>query len=206
MGWLAGHVVGTAVPDDYGDDGMLPYLVKTDAIPGLPGKTISVPSDRDEICMQEVCFDPNSQLHMVKAAAPLLTGSQKPKLRFAAGDVVTCRLRNHPKDGLENWVVGTVASVWPQLPGQLKWEIDSISGEFPSIVAYKVRLSTGGWVYCHRDHHTLIRREGMQPQTRVKGISKRMEKRITEDGRREQVDHQTERRKIMPDSDSDDSD
>jgi len=198
--WLSGHVVGSAVPDD---DTLLPYLVKTDPVPGLPSKTISVPSDRDEVCTQEVCFDPESELHLVKSAATLLAGSQRPKLRFAAGDKVACRLKNDPKDGLETWVAGVVSSIWPELPGERKWQIENISGEFPSVVAYKVDFSTGGWVYCHRDHHTLIRRDGMQPQTRVKGISKRMEVRKANDGSREQVDHQTERRKRMLESDSD---
>ncbi|CAK0890483.1 unnamed protein product [Prorocentrum cordatum] len=198
--WLSGHVVGSAVPDD---DTLLPYLVKTDPVPGLPSKTISVPSDRDEVCTQEVCFDPESELHLVKSAATLLAGSQRPKLRFAAGDKVACRLKNDPKDGLETWVAGVVSSIWPELPGERKWQIENISGEFPSVVAYKVDFSTGGWVYCHRDHHALIRRDGMQPQTRVKGISKRMEVRKANDGSREQVDHQTERRKRMLESDSD---
>jgi hypothetical protein len=200
--WLPGHVVGSAVPVDSWPP-VLPYLVKTDPIPGLPSKTISVPNDKDAVCTQEVCFDPQSELHLVKAAATLLTGSQRPKLRFAVGDKVACRLRNDPKDGLESWAAGTVSSIWPGLPGELKWEMGSVSGEFPSVVAYKVDLSKGGWIFCHRDHHTLIRREGMQPQTRVKGISKRMEVRRAKDGSREQVDHQTERRKRMLDSDSD---
>lgn len=198
--WLSGHVVGSAVPDG---DRLLPYLVKTDHLPGLPSKTISVPSDRDGVCTQEVCFDPVSELHLVKAAATLLTGLQRPRLRFAAQDRVACRLKNDPKDGLERWAVGTVSCIWPQLPGELKWETGGVVGEFPSAVAYRVDLSAGGWVYCHRDHHTLIRRDGMQPQTRVKGISKRMEVRRAKDGSKEQVDHQTERSKRMLDSDSD---
>jgi hypothetical protein len=198
--WFSGHIVGTAVPDD---DGLLPYLVKTDPLPGFPSKTISVPCDEDEICIQEVCFDPQSQIHLVKSAAALLTGAQRPKLRFAAGDCVACRLKSDPKDGLETWAVGEVASIWPELPGPFEWDIDGVSGMYPNVVAYKIDLREGGWVYCHRDHHTLIRREGWQPQTRVKGASKRMEVVIAEDGTKQHVDHQTERRKVMVSLDSD---
>mmetsp|Transcript_41416 Transcript_41416/g.81869 ORF Transcript_41416/g.81869 Transcript_41416/m.81869 type:complete len:352 (+) Transcript_41416:70-1125(+) len=202
--WFSGSIVGTAVMDE---DTPLPYLVKTDPLPGLPGRTISVPSDTDEICVQEVCFDAQSELHLVKAAATLLTGSTRPKLRFAVGDKIACRLKSNPKDGLERWVSGTVSSVWPELPGPLRWDMGDVAGEYPKVVAYKVDLETGGSLYCHRDHHTLIRREGMQPQMRVKGISKRMEVRVAKDGSKESVDHQTERRKrirdLYLDSDSD---
>jgi len=200
--WLSGHVVGTAVEDE---DGVLPYLVKTDPIPGLPAKTISVPKDVDEICAQEVCFDPWTQLELVKCAATILKGDTKPKLRFAEGDKVAVRIRNAP-DGLECWISGKVAALWPKLPGDTKWAIDNISGEFPSEVAYRVDLVPQGWVFVHRDHHTLIRREGMQPKERVKGISKRIELRKNDDGSREQIDHQTERRKRMLEIADDDSD
>lgn len=198
--WFAGHIVGTAVPDD---DGLLPYLVKTEPLPGFPSKTISVPCDDDEICVQEVCFDPQSQLPLVKSAATLLTGAQRPKLRFATGDCVACRLKNDHKDGLESWAVGKVASVWHELPGPFEWDVDGVAGMYPNVVAYKIDLREGGWAYCHRDHHTLVRQEGWQPQTRVKGASKRMEVVIAEDGTKQQVDHQTERRKAMMSLDSD---
>lgn len=198
--WFSGHVVGTAVPDD---DMILPYLVKTDPTPGFPSKTISVPYDEDEVCVQEVCFDPRSEVHLVKAAAALLPGSRRPKLRFAVGDGVACRVKNDPKDGLESWAVGKVASIWPELPGPLEWKIEGVSGVYPSVVAYKIDLSNGDWVYCHRDHHSLVRREGMRPQTRVKGTSKRMEVVIAKDGTRQKIDHETERCKRALESESD---
>merc|ERR1719198_636890 len=84
--WLSGHIVGTAVPDD----DLLPYLIKTDPIPGLPTKTISAPSDSDGCITQEICFDPVNQLHLVRAAASIVTEASKPKLRFALGDKVVC--------------------------------------------------------------------------------------------------------------------
>jgi len=188
--WVSGLVVGTAVLDT---TELLPYLVKTDPLPGMPSKTISVPSDTDDICTQEVCFDPLSQMHLVLAAAQLVNQSARPKLRFTTGDKVVVRIRNSAEDGLENWVAGTVGSTWPKLPGKKTWELDNISGEFPDTLPYKVDLSTGNWLYCHRDHQTLIRREGFQPQTRVKGISARMEVRRAKDGSMETVDHHTER-------------
>jgi len=203
--WIAGHIVGTAVPEE-GD--VLPYLVKTDPVPGLASRTISVPMDSDEICTQEVCFNPSAQLHLVQAAAQVVKESARGKLRFAVGDKVVVRLRSSAEDGLENWVSGAVGALWPKIGGAKTWEIGDDRGEFPDAVPYKVVLSSGSWVYCHRDHFTLIRREGLQPRTRCRGISKRMEVVKAADGTAEKIDHQTERRKritIAAES-SDDSD
>jgi hypothetical protein len=201
--WLSGHVVGTAVPDE-GE--VLPYLVKTDPLPGLSSKTISVPNDKDGTCTQEICFDPTTDMHLVKAAATVLTGSTRPKLRFAQGEKVCVRLRNG-EDGLERWLPGVVDTLWAELPGPHDWFIsDDCKGQYPTHVAYQVVLNEGGWVYVHRDHHTLIRREAFRPTARVKGISKRFEIRTTADGTKEQVDHQSERKKRMREEDLDDSD
>jgi len=201
--WLSGHIVGTAVPNE---EGLLPYLVKTDPLPGLPSGTISVPGDDDECCIQEVCFHPEKQLNLVKAIAPILAGATRPKLRFSLGDSVVCRVRNDAADGLERWVDGTVGAEWPQLPGSRQWELNGMCGEYSAAVAYQVDLTLGGWVYCHKDHHTLIRRKGWEPQQRVKGISTRLEVRKLEDGGKEKVDHQTERRKPFLGDDSEDTD
>jgi hypothetical protein len=207
--WMAGHVVGTAVVDD-GD--LIPYLVKTDPLPGMPGRTISVPKDRDDqICVQEVCFNPLSELHLVKSAAAPVSEPRK-KLRFADGDNVVCRVRNNKDDGLEQWAPGQIGETWPRLPGEQTWSFGDISGTFPDVVPYKVTLvSTAAqldWVYCHKDDHTLIRRKDLEPQTRVKGMSKRMEVRTNKDGLKETFDHQTERGKVLAviDDDSDMSD
>jgi hypothetical protein len=195
--WFSGHVVGTAVPDDE----LLPYLVKTDPLPGCPSRTISVPSDNDGCCTQEVCFE---QLELVRSAAPMVSESKKPKLRFALGDKVVCRIRNDPADGLESWVEGFVKEVWPNI-GKESWDLGEVKGDFPEMVAYKVERASGRWLYCHRDDHTLIRRENMKPATRVKGISKRMEVVKEADGRQFRVDHVTERRKrIMEELDDSD--
>jgi len=190
--WVSGLVVGTAVVDE-GE--VLPYLVKTDPLPGLPGRTISVPMDSDRICVQEVCFNPKTELHLVQAAAQVLKESARPKLRFAVGDKVVVRVRNSAEDGLENWVSGTVSSVWPKIGGEAKWQIGDMTGSFPDAVPYRVDLAGGKWVFCHKDHFTLVRREGLQPQTRTKHISKRMEVVEAADGSTEKIDHQTERRK-----------
>ena len=48
--WLPGSVVGTAVESD-GE--LFPYVVKTDPIPGMPSRTISVPGDNSQVCVQE---------------------------------------------------------------------------------------------------------------------------------------------------------
>merc|ERR1719335_1332433 len=136
-------------------------------------------------------------MHLVKAAAALVPESSKPKLRLAVGDKVVCRVRNDPKDGLEQWVPGAISFIWPKLSGDEAWNMGGVSGKFPSCVPYKVDLTAGGWIYCHRDDHTLIRRQGMEPQARVRGISKRMELRKNEDGSQEKIDHVTERRKRL---------
>jgi len=199
--WFSGSVVGTAVADEE-DDSIIPYLVKTNPVPGVASRTISVPSDNDNICTQEVCFDPCSELHLIKAAAVLIPESRKPRTRFAVGERVVCRVRNSTDDGLERWVPGTVSEVWSELAGEQMWKFYGVSGNFPRIVPFKVDLDSGSWIYCHRDDHTLIRREGMEPQTRVRGISKRMELRKAKDGSKERIDHATERRKRMRESES----
>lgn len=196
--WLSGLIAGSAVPDE-GD--ILPYLVKTDPLAGLPSNTISVPADNDDTCTLEVCFDSVNELHLTKASAQHI--KSKVKLRFAVGQKVVCRIRNSSQDSLEQWVPGTVSVLWPELPGERKWEMGGVSGEFPAAVPYKVDLSNGAYAFCQRDHHTLIRREGMEPQTKVKGTSKRMEVRVTKDGTQERVDHETERSKRMMKVESD---
>lgn len=205
--WLSGVVVGTAVEDPQDEDDIMPYLVKTDPIPGAPSRTISVPSDHDGVCTQEVCFDPESELHLVKAATPVMPQSKTPKTRFAVGDKVVCRIKSKSPDALENWVTGTVKETWAKLPGELEWELGPLSGKFSEVVPYKVDLDSGSWVFCQRDDHTLIRRAGLEPQTKVRGISKRMEVRTAADGSKERIDHATERRKRMMEKEpsSDDS-
>eukprot|EP00746_Dinoflagellata_sp_MGD_P006264 gnl/MRDRNA2_/MRDRNA2_112196_c0_seq1.p1 gnl/MRDRNA2_/MRDRNA2_112196_c0~~gnl/MRDRNA2_/MRDRNA2_112196_c0_seq1.p1 ORF type:complete len:313 (-),score=54.35 gnl/MRDRNA2_/MRDRNA2_112196_c0_seq1:226-1026(-) len=203
--WLSGHIVGTAVKGSGVTGDFFPYLVKTDPLPGLPTRTISVSTDDDKTCTQEICFDPSSQLHLVKAATAVVSESSKPTLRFAVGEKVVCRIGNDPKDGLEQWVPGTVSFIWPKLSGDETWELGThIRGKFAEIVPYKIDLTSGGWVYCHRDDYTLIRREGMEPLTRVRGISKRMEVRKGKDGIEEKIDHVTERRKRLMTAESSD--
>jgi len=88
----------------------------------------------------------------------------------------------------------------------LKWgdEDEGIEGVFPPSVAYKVKLDEGGDVFCHVDNYTLIRQEGLEPQTRVKGVSKRIEERKKPDGTLVRYDHLTgQERRMEADSDSD---
>lgn len=202
--WAAGNIVG--VDPDEKDDWC--YLVKLDNHPGMEGRTISVPQDSDRVCVQEVCFLP-PQMELVKGAAPELPKSTgKSTLRFAQGDRVSCRVRNG-QDKLENWCSGTVEAEYPELPGPHEWgDDDEVMGSFPSKVAYRVKLDKGGIAYCHLDNYTLIRKEGLEPQERVKGISKRMEDRKTSDGALVRFDHVTERQKRLdrPKANDDDND
>jgi len=184
-------------------------MVRTDPLPGISSRTMLVPIDKDGVCTQEVCWGKND-MHLVKAATQNVKETARPKLRFAVGDQVVVRIRSSQGDGLEQWVDGKVAELWPELGGEAKWEVNGISGEFPSNAPYRVDVGDGKWVlYCPRDNFTLIRRAGLQPQKRCKGISKRLEVRRAKDGSKEKFDHQTERGKRMlediGDSDSDDS-
>jgi len=199
--WAAGHIVGT--DPDMKDDWC--YVVKLDNRPGLVGRTISVPHDSDHVCVQEVCFLP-PQMEQVKGAAPEIPEtSAKSTLRFASGDRVSVRVRNGA-DKLENWLPGKVDAEYPELPGPHTWgDEDEVMGSFPIKVAYRVKLDRGGVVFCHLDNYTLIRREGLEPQTRVKGISKRMEERKTPDGALVRFDHGTERQKRLDRPNSNDS-
>eukprot|EP00928_Gymnodinium_smaydae_P045736 TRINITY_DN3044_c0_g1_i1.p1 TRINITY_DN3044_c0_g1~~TRINITY_DN3044_c0_g1_i1.p1 ORF type:complete len:364 (-),score=38.79 TRINITY_DN3044_c0_g1_i1:230-1288(-) len=195
--WVAGHIVGTD-PDE-SDEWC--YLVKTDPHPGLEQRTISVPEDSEYVCVQEVCFGPGSMI-FTKGAAPEV--AEKPSSRFKAGDRVSCRIRSK-SDKLENWRPGTVETVNYELPEPHEWgEADEedendvgISGTFPAVVAYRVKLDNGHFVHCHADNYTLIRREGLAPQTRVKGVSKRMEDRQDASGKRYRFDHMTEKKKDL---------
>jgi len=203
--WFSGWIVGTAALDE--DNDIMAYLVKTDPVTGLPSRTVSVPSDRDELCVQEVCFDPITQLHLVRTSAQEVKESAKPTLRFAVAEAVVVRVRSDTSNGLERWVAGTVEELWPTLGATPdKFDIAGVIGEFPNIVPYKVKLAAGGWVYCTRDNFTLIRREHMKPKVLVKGLSKRMEVAQADDGNWEKIDHQTEKRRKVPPPDSDDED
>jgi len=191
--WAAGNIVG--VDPDCKDEWV--YLVKLDPHPSLEGRTICVPEDSEHVCFQEVCFSPQL-LELSKGAAPELpkkTG--KTPLRFAEGDRVVCRVR-HGADKLENWCAGEVEAENPALPGPLEWgDEDDAMGTFPPSVAYRVKLDRGGSVLCHADNYTLIRREGLEPQTRVAGVSKRLEDRKGSDGTLVRFDHVTERQKPL---------
>merc|ERR1711966_89952 len=99
--WLSGQVVGAAVPQD-----------------------------SEDICVQEVCFDPDSEMHLVNAASQSVSESSKPKLRFAVGDKIMCRVSSSPEDAddLEKWVPGTISEIWPKIPGELEWTLGDKSG------------------------------------------------------------------------------
>eukprot|EP00747_Dinoflagellata_sp_TGD_P204121 gnl/TRDRNA2_/TRDRNA2_77780_c0_seq1.p1 gnl/TRDRNA2_/TRDRNA2_77780_c0~~gnl/TRDRNA2_/TRDRNA2_77780_c0_seq1.p1 ORF type:complete len:446 (+),score=76.50 gnl/TRDRNA2_/TRDRNA2_77780_c0_seq1:51-1388(+) len=207
MRWIGGGIVGR---DPEKKEGWC-YLVKTDPHSGLESRTISVPSDSEKVCVQEVCFGLD-QMHHTKGAAPELPDHTANKsFRFELGQRVTCLVR-HQADLLENWQAGVVDAVNPMLPGPGEWGEGDIDGElatsivfrgfFPASVPYRVQLDRGDFVFCHADNHTLIRREGLEPQTRVKGISNRMEDRKDASGLMVRFDHVTERQKCLDNSDS----
>merc|ERR1712176_835771 len=113
---------------------------------------------------------------------------------------VTCRVGNDD-DGLEAWCLGVVVSVNAPLPAaQTCCDHDH---QFSSSVAYRVKLDNGSEVLCHADNYTLIRRAGLEPQDRVKGVSKRIEDRLCQDGSRVRFDHMTERQKRLEPPSSD---
>jgi hypothetical protein len=193
MRWIGGRIVGTH-PEETDD---WCYLVKTDPHPGIESRTITVPEDIDEVCIQEVCFSP-TEMHLIKGAAKEI--SEGVALRFEVGERVSCRVRCK-SDALENWQSGEVVSLNVELPLPLEWGDDEfddeMKGVYPTSIPYLVKLDSGGSVLCHADNYTLIRREGFEPQTRVKGVSKRMEDRREAPGALVRFDHVTERRKVL---------
>lgn len=198
--WVGGLVVGTDAENEEDWD----YLIKTDRHPGLPEEPLQVPEDSDDICIQEVCFTAEN-MELIKGAAPEVPiGMNKQKLRFKTGDRVTCRVRNG-EDGLETWCLGAVGAVNAPLPGPLHWGSGGLSGLHPSTVAYQVNLDNGTEVFCCADNYTLIRREGREPQERVKGVSKRLEERQCPDGSRVRFDHWSERQRTIVESSVSDS-
>eukprot|EP00746_Dinoflagellata_sp_MGD_P138166 gnl/MRDRNA2_/MRDRNA2_71876_c0_seq1.p1 gnl/MRDRNA2_/MRDRNA2_71876_c0~~gnl/MRDRNA2_/MRDRNA2_71876_c0_seq1.p1 ORF type:complete len:312 (-),score=74.31 gnl/MRDRNA2_/MRDRNA2_71876_c0_seq1:52-987(-) len=195
--WIGGHVVGTDKEEK--DDWC--YLVKTDPHGAdMESRTITVPSDTETVCFQEVCFSPD-YMEQMKGAAPELPKSASTR-RFKVGDRVTCRVRPDA-DLLEKWCSGTIDVVDAPLPPPLQWGDEDMSGDYPPSVAYKVKLDNGSFVFCHADNYTLIRKEGLESQTRVKGVSKRLEDRRKPDGSLVRYDHLTGRERRIENEEGD---
>jgi len=179
-------------PED--PDHNIPYVVKTDNLPGVAASdTILAPDDIDELVCRERCFNSQSELDLAKWAAPMDLNRTKP-LRFSLGDIVGIRVMDC-SDGYERWKVGKVVATWPALP------CAATTGFLKSATAvpYKIQLQEDfrQLFYCHRDEHTLVRRPENIPQTPTKTISQRFEKRRLENGLIEKFDHVTLLGKII---------
>ncbi|CAK0883647.1 unnamed protein product, partial [Prorocentrum cordatum] len=194
--WLPGTVLSTCVddPEDPGGE-RIPYVVKTDALPGFDGKTISAPCDHDGTICRERCWHEETEPELAKWSAPVLPPRLRKPLRFALGDAVAIRIWDHD-DGREHWARGIVTAVWHPLPGPHDAEGLFASGE---AVPYRVQVEGEGSYLCVRDEHTLIRRPENAPRTPGIGISKRFEKRKLKDGTVENFDHLTLRGRVVQD-------
>merc|ERR1712232_239995 len=123
--------------------------------------------------------------------------STPPKLRFACGDRVAFRIEDSA-DGLDQWLCGQVKETWSKLEGPHTFDGVKFAMEVPYLLEADSSESLSELCYyCHKDDHTLIRKENHAPQTRTRGIAKRMEKRLGPDGTFEMFDHVTLRRKTV---------
>merc|ERR1712224_440908 len=113
-----------------------------------------------------------------------------PKLRFAPGERVSFRVED-AKDGLDQWLCGEVKEAWPKLHQPCQFEGVQFVDTVPAVEADSTfgRLEVS--YYCHRDDHTLIRKEENMPQERSFGIARRMEKRVLAGNTTVTFDHAT---------------
>lgn len=192
--WIAGRILSLGVPDPDNPADKLPYVVKTDMLPGIGQKTISVPCDSHEVCCRERCFHEETELDFAKWAAPCISekGRRKP-LRFSLNEKVAIRVQD-TKDGYEHWIQGNVADVWHTLPGHCEKEGFLTTAD---AIPYKIVVADNATFFCHLDEHTLIRRPENVPRTPGRTISKRFERRRLPDGSMEQFDHVALRSKIL---------
>lgn len=171
---VPGRVVQVNIRDP--DDGFfVAYMVKTDRLScSLPSNTMGVPRDTEAFCVRETCLPMSLEKMVMFCAQHYVT---LPKLRFAPGERVSFRVEDG-EGGLDQWLCGTVKETWPNIPGPCEFA----GVQFCDTVPYSLEAdSTTGrserTYYCHRDDHTLVRREDHMPQKRRKGIAQRMEKR-----------------------------
>lgn len=198
--WLPGSILSTNVEDPEQPDGeRLPYVVKTDGLPGFEGKTISAPCDEDGTICRERCWHEETEQELAMWSAPVVPPRLRKPLRFALGDAAAIRIWDHD-DGREQWALGPVTAVWHPLPGPHGEEGFLASGE---AVPYRVQVEGEGSYLCIRDEHTLIRKPENVPRTLGFGISKRFEKWKLPDGKVEKFDHLTLRGRVVQDNDMD---
>lgn len=160
---LAGTILSCDVedPEDPDPRERLPYVIKTDALPGVaPSRTISAPSDVDEVICRDRCFSSIYEKDLAKWAAPPKIDKSKP-LRYGLGDAVAIRVMDND-EGFEQWMDGKITEGWPALPGHRGQELPF--GLMPAeSVPYLVSLKANPdrTFFCHRDDHTLIRKPGI---------------------------------------------
>jgi len=196
---LAGVVIEVNVEDPDDPSERIPYVIKTDAYPGIPSSTISAPCDDDETICRDRCFEASSEeCDLARWASPVVAAGRRQSLRFAHQDSVCIRVRDSA-DGNEHWIPGQVVELWPGLRGE-PGEGFLVSAES---VPYLVLAQDDTAYYCHLDDHTLIRKPENAPKVPVKGISKRFEHRKLPDGSVERFDHVTLRSRKRVESDSD---
>lgn len=190
-------------PDDPRGGLFVAYVVKTDALSSdLPPETVGVPHDGEALCVRETCLPESlEKIAMFCAQAD----QQQHKLRFSPGDRVGFRVED-TSEGLDQWICGVVKETWPRLAGP--YEFEGVT--FAETVPYAVVSDAGHarpepLLYCHRDDHTLIRKEANVPQSRTRGVAKRFEKRTLTQGSLEMFDHVTCRSKRVR-AESEDSD
>lgn len=193
--WIMGTVLDTDVEDP--EDGeRLPYVIKTDGMPGFEGGTISAPADEDGTICRERCWHAESDFELAGWTAPVLSPRLRKPLRFAVGDDVAIRVWDD-RNGFEQWVTGLVVEVWCEIPGRHEKEGLLATGE---AVPYKIEVEDLGPFLCHRDDYTLVRKSENAPKTPSRGISKRFEQRKLQDGTLQKFDHLTLRGRVMQDN------
>lgn len=178
--WVRGRVLSCNVEDSEQPDTVLPYVVKTDNLPGImPSRTISVPCDEDAVCTREVCFPVADWCFAVHASPTYCAADAQKPLRFTAGCRVAFRVYDWP-NGFDRWLEGKVIAVWKQVNFRTQQRLP-----------YLLEAEDRTHYWCHIDSHTLLRAPENRPQQRRNGIASRLEVRRLPDGSLEKFDHVT---------------
>eukprot|EP00928_Gymnodinium_smaydae_P047850 TRINITY_DN31964_c0_g1_i1.p1 TRINITY_DN31964_c0_g1~~TRINITY_DN31964_c0_g1_i1.p1 ORF type:complete len:207 (+),score=33.90 TRINITY_DN31964_c0_g1_i1:44-664(+) len=172
--WNSGTVFDTSVERN---GKVWPYGVKLES-----GAIILIQKDDDSHILREVCFD---DWRIASDAAPEFLPQDVGKpTRFKAGEKVGFRVHDTP-DGLDKWLKGSVQATWFELEDGYR-------------IPYQLRSDADEVFFGHRDDHTLVRLQENIPQTRIRTMAPKMEKRKREDGRMETIDHATGNSRIQP--------
>jgi hypothetical protein len=164
-GWAPGSVQSVNELQQNHESGswtVLPYIVELDA---PLSRLISVPRDASSCAVPEVCFGRCvGGTYLAAACLPHGAAGKRPKLRFAAGERVSCLVEDASGERSE-WAAGTVAAVWrPVEEGAAA--LDGVPPDDAAAVPtapYAIDLDGGGTVLAHRDEHWLVREQRLQP-------------------------------------------